>query len=232
MLPGGNYLEITAEIGTPPSGVPTPRSRRVERYDGLHIIAFDADDLPGVEQRIRAAGFSTPGVVTLERDVDTPEGTRTARFERVVAESDRVEELLQVARHLTPQYVFQDRYLRHPNGAQAITEAIFCVADPAEYVARYCAVTGRPAERRGAVSTISLPTARICIVAPADLDELLPGASAPVLPCMAGFVVSTASLDGVATLLAERGIPNQHVDGRILVPAGAACGATLLFEGP
>lgn len=108
VLSGGNYLEITAEVGTPPLGVGiTPRARRVARYDGLHIIAFDAEDLASVEQRLRSAGFSTPGVVTLERDVDTPEGTRTVRFERVVAESDQVEELLQVVRHLTPEYVFQ-----------------------------------------------------------------------------------------------------------------------------
>lgn len=229
----GGYLEITARIGGG-EGDDRHRGRSgfLDRYEGLHIICLGADDMVAVERRLAKLGFETSGVAPLERDVETPDGVRTARFERVRMASDgsHSREHLQIANHLTPELIFQPRYMDHANGAVALTEVMFCVADPDEYEARYTTLTGRAAERRGAARVIALPKSRIAIVAADDLMKIIPGATAPALPFMAGFTVAVRDMDRVKTMLSERGVTPCDSGGRLMVPARDGSGATVIFE--
>jgi len=228
----GNYLEITAQISEGAAGKSQiRRTRWLKRYEGLHIICFNSEEMTGVDVRLREAGFTTTGVVALERDVDTPEGKRTAKFERVLfAESEEPEELVQVAHHLTPKVVFQERYMTHPNKAIALSDVICCVSDPDEYESKYTRITGRPAVRRGVKRVISLPLSRVTIVSPGDLGQVIPGASAPSLPYIAGLGLVSEDLGAVDRLLSEREIPSDKIDGKIIVAASTACGAAVIFE--
>ena len=231
----GSYLEITARVGAPEDAPEAFRRRTqyLERYEGLHIICLGAEDVRAVEARISKAGFEANGVVPLERDVETPEGTRTAMFERVrlvVDEGEGPREHVQVANHLTPQYIFQKEYMTHPNGATAMTEVIFCVADPDMYESKYQRLTGRKAEREGVQRVIRLPRSRISIVGGDELSDVIPGAVAPFLPYMAGFAMATGDLGKTVSLFEDRGVPFERVAGRIMIPATAASGATVFFE--
>jgi hypothetical protein len=62
------------------------------RGDGLHGCSFGVDDSDAAERRLREAGLSTSGVLKLQRDVEVPEGTRTARFRSVHIRRDRTPE--------------------------------------------------------------------------------------------------------------------------------------------
>jgi hypothetical protein len=77
---------------------------------------------------------------------------------------------------------------------------------------------------------IELPTSRVTIAAPENLGDLLPGAVPPVLPFMAGFGVSCKDLDVVRALLDQCEVPNQSIEGKIVVPARAGCGTAVVFE--
>ncbi|MGE0426328.1 MAG: VOC family protein [Reyranellaceae bacterium] len=228
-----NYLEINAHFGTPdPANANHARRERwLAAYDGLHIICFNSEDMAGFDVQLRDAGIASSGVVRLERDVDTPEGKRTAAFERVVRpDSGGPEELLQAARHLTPQYIFQSRWQAHPNGSVAMTDAIFCVADPDAYARIYAAATGHAVVREGARRIVRLETSRVTIVGPEDLDAAIPGAEPLALPCIAGFGVGTRDLATTESFLRGRGVPVTRAGDKVIVPAAAARGAAILFE--
>src|SRR5882757_6547956 len=63
-----------------------------DRGDGLHGVSFGCDDSEEAERRLRDAGLSTSGVLSLQRDVELPEGTRTARFRSVHISRDKAPE--------------------------------------------------------------------------------------------------------------------------------------------
>lgn len=223
-----NFLEIVAHIVKDRYDFGIPRF--LDRYEGLHIICFGTEDAAVVDARLSEAGVATSGVIPLQRDVDTPDGVRTARMDCIHFKSDIPEGLIQVARHRTPQYILQPRYMSHPNGAVMLTDIILCVEDPDAYAAKYERFAGRGAERRGPLRVIALPESRVSIAAADDLSQVLPGAAAPMLPFMAGCVVATEDLDATRGFLSERGVPAEAFDGKIVVPAHAACGAAVVFE--
>lgn len=59
---------------------------------------------------------------------------------------------------------------------------------------------------------------------------MIPGASAPSLPYIAGLGLVSEDLAAVDRLLNEREIPADKVDGKIIVAASTACGAAVIFE--
>ena len=202
----------------------------LERYEGLHIICFGADDAAVVDARLSEAGIATSGVIALQRDVETPDGIRTAKMACVHFKADMPEGLVQAAQHRTPEYILQPNLMAHPNRAVMLTEIVLCVEDPDEYAAKYVRLTDQAAERRGRARVVALPTSQVTIVAPDDLAKLILGGAPPVLPFMAGFGVACEDLDVVRRILDDRGVPSEAVEGRIVVPAQAACGAAVIFE--
>jgi Glyoxalase-like domain len=76
-----NYLEI---LGTEDPNQPTERlAGYLARHQGAHIVCFNTETTPRLDDRLRANGVPTSGVISLQRDIDTPDGVRTAKFERV-----------------------------------------------------------------------------------------------------------------------------------------------------
>ena len=76
-----NYLEILA------SDHPRRQAERIAgflaHHEGGHIICFNAENMQAVDDRLRRAGVATSGVIPLQREIDTPDGRQTAKFERV-----------------------------------------------------------------------------------------------------------------------------------------------------
>ena len=177
-------------------------------------------------------GFGTSGVIPLQRDVETPEGMRTAHFDCVhFAASETPEGLVQAAHHRTPQFIHQSRYVAHPNRVVALSEVILCVDDPDAYELRYGQLTGVRGERVGVKRVFRLPlVAQVSIVAADDIGRVLPDAAPPTLPYIAGCSMATQDLVGMATRLRDHGIPFTQSEGRVIVPAEVAFGAAIVFE--
>lgn len=223
-----NFLEIVAHVV--PDRWDFGITAFLERYEGLHIICFGADDAAVVDARLSKAGVKTSGVIPLQRDVETPDGIRTAKMACIHFKSDTPEGLVQAAQHRTPQYILQPHLMTHPNRAIMLTDVTLCVEDLDAYEAKYERLTGRSAERRGQTRVVQLPTSQVTIVAPGDVQDLIPGIVPPVLPFMAGFTVASEDLDAVRRVLDEHGVPSQAVSDKIVVPAHAGCGCAVLFE--
>lgn len=213
--------------------------RFVERYAGMHILAFGMEDIEGNLARLRRGGLDIPGVAWLERPVEA--GGPVARFARLPF-PDAPEGRIQLIRHMTPELVWNPRWMGHRNGAEALEAAILAVEDPAATTARLSRLTGLPARPDPVAGfRIALPGGAgaagpqspametvIRILPAASLGAVLPGVVPRALPFMAGMVIRTG--DGTAAarrLLAH--LPLREVPGGVMVPPEQAGGAAVVF---
>ncbi|WP_326566821.1 VOC family protein [Amycolatopsis rhabdoformis] len=225
---GDSFLEfigiVDATAGDPWEVLPI-----VARGDGLHGVSFGVPDTPAAERRLVEAGLSTTGALSLQRDVGTPDGPRTARFRSVHLRRDRTPEgILHTAEHLTPEFVFQPRYLSHPNTATGLDSVQLVVADadlPA-YTERYEQILDQTATD----NSFQLGIGRLDLVPVTRLDDVLPGEQAPRLPYFAAQTVAVENLATARKLVTEADLPTVDLPRQgFFVPAAHAGGAALGF---
>lgn len=215
----------------------------IARYPGLHILALAMADEQANLERLRRAGVPIPGVAYLERPVE--EGGPIARFARLPF-PDAPEGRVQLIRHLTPEAIWQDRWMDHANGAVALEAAILVSDAPAESAARLSRLAGLPVEPDPAGGfVLVLPGAegaagprspamqtRVRILTPEGLARVLPGVAPPALPGMAGMVLRTgdgnAAAQRVLAGLPVREAP-EAAPGGLMVPPELAGGAAVVF---
>lgn len=231
------YIELLAILD--PALFDNRLGRFLGRYEGLHILALGMDDGQANLARLRKAGLNIPGVAYLERPVDAPDGPR-ARFERLPY-PDAPEGRVQLVRHLTPELVWQERWMAHPNRAEALVEVILTAENVAESAARLSRLAGLPVEPdplggfalrlpggAGAAgpSSPQMET-RVRMLWPESLAEALPGVEPPALPFQAGLVVRTS--DGASAARALMGSALVEAPGGWMAPPAIAGGAAVVF---
>lgn len=231
------YIELIAILD--PALYDNTLNAFLARYPGMHILALAMEDEAANLARMRAAGIDIPGVAYLERPVEA--GGPVARFARLPF-PDPPEGRVQLIRHLTPDLVWQEKWMHHANRAVALEEAILCAREPAETAVRLSRVSGLPVEPDPAGGfLLRLPGAaraagpfapametRVRILAEAALPEVLPGVSPPVSPFMAGMVVRTED-GGAAARQVLQGIPTVEAPAGVMVPPAFAAGAAVVF---
>ncbi len=236
---GDNYLEVLGHTDAGRWDSTTPEQRGpydldvpLARYEGMHVMHFNADDIHGLRGRLVAQGVECADVKPFERDVDTPDGAKTMKalvfsFPRAV----NPEGLIQVAHHLTPELVLQPRFMKHANGARRVTESIICAADPEGYAEKYGRYTGRGHRSAGGHFEVDAGAGtRVTVVSPEHVGDVVPGGRAPAEPSMVGFTTAVDDLGRVRELLKENGVPFKEHGGRLVVAASDAGGSAVLFE--
>ena len=220
---GRGYLELLATVD--PTRPSATLDRFLARYAGIHIVSLAISDEQAALDRLRRAGFTTD-IAFSERPADPakPKGA-LARFARLPLAD--AEPRVQLLHHLTPELVWQKRFLRHPNHAVAL-EAVVMAADPpavlAARLSRAAGVAVVPDPAGG--YALELRQGRVRVLPPEALEKVFPGVAIPSLPFVAGIEVRTD--DGtraVSRLLNKRGRP---VPGGLLA---TATGAAVLFTG-
>jgi hypothetical protein len=217
-----SYLELLAVVD--PNANSATLDRFLARYAGIHILAFAVDDPEATLARLRRANVEAPSVARFDRPIDDLDlaGPR-ARFE-LIQLPDQPEGRINLVRHLTPEALWQDRFLRHANNAAMLDEVTLEVAEPAETAARFsrlvgCAVIPDP----GGGLALDLAHGRVRL--------LPPDAGAPTVPCIVGLRIRT--FDGnaaISRLVVERGIPHRSRNDALIVPTAAAGGVAVRFE--
>lgn len=232
---GTSYLEL---LGVFFDGSPDPWHVRplVEAHAGLRGVVLGCADCDIARDRLEASGLDVSPVLPLQRPVQTPDGVQTARFRSVhLARSETPEGEILLGEQLTPELVHQPRYLRHANGATGLTAMLVITADDevTEHVTRWARLLGRQPRVSGARRVFDMPGARIELAGRSELDALLPGEHAPILPLLAAQTITVADLATAMRLIEGNGItthplPRQTGDG-FFVPAAAAAGAAVVF---
>ena len=230
------YIELLAILD--PGLFDNQLGRFIDRYEGLHILALGVADEQANLARMQAAGIPIPGVAWLERPVDAPDGSR-AKFARLPF-PDAPEGRVQLIRHLTPELIWQPRWMDHANHADALVALVMASAAPAETAVRFSRLMGLPflpdpaggfQIRLPGGTGVAGPQAPametlVRILEPEALASVLPGVAVPTRPFMAGMVVRTD--DGNA---AVRGmaLPLVAAPDGLMVPPALAGGAALVF---
>lgn len=227
---GNNYLEILADQN------PAEPSARITGYlnhhQGGHIICFNSEDLPSVDRRLASAGIKTSGIIPLQRDVDTPGGIQTAKFQREqFAPDDSPEGYIQAAKHLTPEYIYDPRYTGHPNGCDRLTECVVIADDLAHFAEKYSRYVDATPVWGDERATFSFELgSRLVLLSAKHASAYLPGSLLPPVPGIAAVAFNTPDLAAQGERLKRAGIRFASSSGRLIVPAEDASGVAVIFE--
>jgi hypothetical protein len=132
------YIELLADDPARPSAT---LARMLAQGEGPHVLSLRVADAAAATTRLARAGF-TADLLRSERPSEP--GGPAARFRRVpLTDADP---RLQLIEHETPEVVWQERWLAHPNGAAGIESVTLRTADPAAMAARLSRAAGRPVQ--------------------------------------------------------------------------------------
>jgi hypothetical protein len=222
------YLEFLTPTAETP-GADQLRSA-MRRYIGIHLVAFGTAAPEGDHERLVKQGFAPPAPVALQRPISTERGEDTARFTVVrVPPGTMAEGRIQYCQQLTPELLWQRRWLSHRNGATGLTAVFLCMQDPAEAAQRYSRFTGLTAARHGNIWRLDTGRGTL-IFADAETFVGALGVSAPALPWIAGYALECGDLDATRTYLQSTGIEAREVQGRVLVTMPEALGGFVIFQ--
>ena len=216
---GQGYVEIIAvsDAGTP---LGQRTQQQMERYVGLHLIAFSTRDIEGTQGRLTHAGFVPSPLVHLKRPVSMPDGSeREARFTCCRVREDKMPEgRLQFLTHQTEAEVWQDRWMNHGNAIVGLRDVIICVENLEQAVARYCWFLDHGTPKRLSEHTWRVPVTRggVVLVDEDGLEELLPGAKPPDLPFIAGYGLVSSDLARTRSFWTERGLKPIDIGSEML----------------
>lgn len=202
------------------------------RYEGIQILALSITDEQANLARLRRAAVDIPGIAYLERPVDDsdPAGP-IARFARLLP-PDPVEGRIQLIRHLTPEAIWRERFLNHPNGAVELKEVVLAVTNPADTAARLSRLAGRPVvpDPAGGFS-LELSPGRVRMAPRDGLETIFPGVVVPCLPFIAGIALRTGDGNAAATRWFEsHGVEYKAIPGALLVEAAQTGGVAMRLE--
>jgi hypothetical protein len=221
------YLELMGVINTDLYDNKIPEF--LVRYEGIHILAFGCTDGATAANRLAEEGFSANGVHRLARSLDTPDGERKAEFNLVRLPPEEMPEGRVLAiEHITPAYLWQDRYMTHPNGAIALEELIVCVDDPATVADRYERYFGIPASEENDLWRFTLRQGQFVLVT-AEILRSEFGIDTPTTPYAAAIKIRTQTLENTKELLTKTGVTYTDTGHGIQIPASDAAGATFIF---
>jgi catechol 2,3-dioxygenase-like lactoylglutathione lyase family enzyme len=199
----------------------------LDRFEGAHILMFAAPDVDAVAKRLSDAGIGHDGVQTVQRPVQTPDGTRVESISVLeLDDADVPEGRVGLVSDLDPT-IQGTRLLGHPNGAVELVGVTVCAPDAEldAVQARYETYLDRTAS---AGRVFDLNGAHLALVSP---TALLPGERPRPRPAIAAYTVAVADLAQTTDFLRGNGIPYRATaDGDVFVPADAALGAAVVFS--
>lgn len=224
-----NYVEVLGIVN--PGRLDWSWGDFIKRFQGAHIICFGCKDAEVVNTRVSGNSIKTSGVIALQRDIGTPEGMRTARFDCV--HFDRAvtpEGLIQAARHRNPEYVHQQRYVTHGNGATALDEVILVMTDPEAVAQRYERLTGEKAVRHDDRWTIDLAlVTRLVFTTPDAIANMFRGTLFSPVPSIAAMGFTVSDLGRTKGVLDQAGFTVLDSGKALFVPAEEALGVVHYF---
>jgi len=209
------------------------RESAMQRYCGLHLVAFAVPDAAAAHRRLASGGFRVRPLVHMARPVATLSGMGRAAFTVTRVEpGEMAEGRIQILTHHTEEMVWQPRWLTHPNGALALQRVVIAVEDVHDAVERHARFTGRQPRALPSGCRIELDRGRIDLVSRAGFEHMLPEIAIPSLPFIGACEIRVASLPKLKESLDRARLRiAAHPDGVLaLFPEELGLGAWLFRE--
>jgi hypothetical protein len=182
---------------------------------GLRLASFGTPDAAAEHRRLADHGFAPLPLVNLSRKINN---RSLARFKVVRANGKMPEGRVQYVQHLTPQHLWQKRYI---NGFRL--EGIFVAArDPVAAAARWARFTGLIPQRTE--EGIRLETARGSVL----VAKRFPWRT-PASPALAGYQLACRHPQEFAARCSAAGIRVKQVGSRYAAALPAVLGGAWLF---
>jgi hypothetical protein len=221
------YLEFLAPTADTPNAARLRTA--MQRYPGVHLACFGTPAAADEHARLGWHGFEPPPLVQLERPVDLGGATVPARFRVVRPGPDKMPEgRIQYVEHLTPEALWQPRYLSHANSVVKLA-CVFVVAEDAVAAAarwgRFAALLPSPA---GAYVHLGTARGSVLIGGRAQWSALL--GDAPPAPALAGYVLECKDTAALVSRCGLLGIPIRAIgDNLYSVALPAALGGAWII---
>jgi hypothetical protein len=223
------YLEFL----TPTADTPIANQLRtaIQRYTGIHLVAFGTANAEADHARLDKNRFTPLPTVALQRQIGTEHGDETARFSVVrVPPGTMAEGRIQYCQQHTPQWLWQDRWTGHANSARGLAAVLICVADPQEAAQRYARFTGLLAQISNDQWRIDTQRGTLLFLTPEQLQRSF-GVSAPALPWIAGYVLSTDDIAATRIRLKAGQCKMRELDAaHLLLEWPNAVGGIAIFQ--
>ena len=192
MLPAG-YLECLVHTADTPIG--REFLAALDRRPGLHLAAFGVADAAARHAELMTAGIPMRPLVRFSRQVETADGHETAAFTVARLAADSMQEgRVQILTQHSEGALWQPRWTRHANGAQALQALLVSAPDPAEAAARFGRLLDRDAVPFGAGLRIALDRGAVEFL-PEDAATDLVGAAVELgRSCFIGIRIGVADV--------------------------------------
>jgi hypothetical protein len=223
------YLEFL----TPTSDTPVSQRMRaaLDRYVGQHLICFGTSESARTHRHLADGGFDPLPPVALQRQIGTASGGEaTARFTVLRVPPEAMPEgRVQVVEHHTPDLLWQERWLDHPNGASGLLASIVCVADVAEAAGRFGRFAQAAVRREGRNALVEPRGSGHILIIDAKVAQSSLGTAPPCLPWIAGVVLRVADLQATIRHLESTGQTPMRRGDAAIVRAPAELGGVFVF---
>jgi hypothetical protein len=214
-----SYIELLAVAG--PNARSATLERFLSRYTGVHLLAFAIADDQAALARLHRAGIVRASVSRFTRTVDDADPSGAEAAFALIQTPEQPEGRFNLVRHLTPDVLWQDRFMRHANNAAILEEVSIAVAAPAEAAVRLSCLVG-------------------CAVVPDAVEGLaldlahgrvrLLTATTGIVPRVAWLTLRTSDGNAAVKRLAyERKFAVRQEGNAVVVEAAAAGGVELRF---
>jgi hypothetical protein len=212
-----------------PGGASATLERFLARHPGAHIAALAIDDPADQAARLARAGIAPVSVTDTDRAINAADpAAPRARF-TVVMPPDQPEGRVLLVRQHTPDLLWREQFLHHPNHAARLAAVVLAVADQAAAASRLSRLAGRPVlpDPLGGYA-LDLPRGAVRLLSSEACASLFPGTDLVPPPGIAGIILATddgnAALGGV---LVQADLPYQQDGAAAVLQVG---GVGLRFE--
>ena len=207
------YLEL---IGVVDDTCFNPWTRFLDRFEGLHLLALRVADADAAYAKLNKR--ADPSTVTLnppvqrQRKLDVDGVERTMGFRNIFSKDEHYPEgRYIVLEHQTPEYLWQPRYLSHPNGALALESVFVCADNVPAQRARLTGIVENPAkEGTDGVLRFSPAGGGAIELHAAAAFRARYAWEPPAEPCFAGVEIRFASRALAAKRMEDNGVRVQR----------------------
>jgi Glyoxalase-like domain len=209
----------------------------LEGGDGLSLTALHSKNCVADETAAVARGAASDGLVDFRRAVTLPDGTKDEAVVTLAILPDEQRPNLSVflCHQHKPHLVWNADWLKHRNGADAITSVTWFAPDPLRHAGRFFQVWGDVALVPHGIRSRTAGGEAL-LLTEAGVDARFPGMALPDAargrsPCGVAISVRTADLSAARRFVRQACPEAVEHAGRLLIPASFAGGVVLDIHG-
>jgi len=232
MILDEDYIELLGVLEPMPNNL---RYKEIGEQGGaLANVALGTDGADLAHEAWTKSGLNPEPIIAFDRGVEIDGKTERAAFRIVrLPHEARPGVGLFVCNHLTPQFVYRSEWQRHANGARGISHVTIVAADPDRHRSAAERVFGPAAVETGdRTMTVATGKAPFVYLTPARFAERYSGQK----PTLAGdhaaaMGIRVSDMAALKRCLVANNVESVATgDGRVLVPAAAACNVLIEFS--